>query len=605
MMNKMIRPQEVPATEEASSWLVDQFHNQRTSWMVLLVSLLLTLTAAWLSHRYARDAAKERFLKKTGEISSAIQSQMKLYEQALWGGVGLQDASNKVDRDEFAAFVRSLGVEENLPGIQGFGYCIPISPGEKDAHEAAIRAEGFDDYHIKPKGVRELYTTIIFLEPFDWRNKRAFGFDMWSNDLRRKAMTRARDTGDAAKSGLITLVQETEENPQRGFLVYLPVYKKNIPLDTVEQRRAGLAGWIYAPFRAGDFMAGILNAQDADFGVELFDGESMGQEALLFDSDNLLHLDNEAHRPRFSTTIPLNLQGQAWTLYVHSIKTEMSQRGANLPLIIGLLGLIVELLLFLVIYSLHKLQVRTRSLASNLADQKLALESANHELTQFAYVASHDLQEPLRTVSNYAMLLEEDYHDKLDQDGKFALNTMSKATERMSHLIKDILSYSQIGKLPSNLQWVDPNLLIEEIRNDLQQLVNDNKASFSVGLLPKIYGDPSLIRQLLLNLITNGIKYSTPERRPVIQIEGRTKRNVTTLSISDNGIGIAPEHQKKIFEIFKRLHQQHEFSGTGIGLAFCKKIADLHGGTIELSSKVGQGSTFVVTFPKPDHQGDS
>lgn len=209
--------------------IINIFHNSIIAWIILFISLTLTLVAYFVSQSFVQQRALDRFEFRAIEIEQAIKDRLLVYEQALWGGVALLYSSNNVSRNEWAQYVETLNISKNWPGIQGIGYSIPILSKNKENHIATIRSEGFPNYTIRPEGKRDTYTSIIYLEPFDWRNIRAFGYDMWSNDMRRKAMIRARDDGVAATSGIITLVQETNVNTQKGFLTYVPVYssKKN------------------------------------------------------------------------------------------------------------------------------------------------------------------------------------------------------------------------------------------------------------------------------------------------------------------------------------------------------------------------------------------
>ena len=181
-------------------------------------------------------------------------------------------------------------------------------------HILSVRAEGFPTFTIKPASQREEYSSIIFLEPFDWRNKRAFGFDMWYNEMRRNAMARARDTGEASTSGIITLVQETSTDVQRGFLTYLPLYRYGMPVDTVDQRREAFVGWVYSPFRMGDLMKGILGGGETNVEYEIFDGIELTKDALLFDSNDIFHAEDAEHADVSLRKTTLSLQDRTWTI---------------------------------------------------------------------------------------------------------------------------------------------------------------------------------------------------------------------------------------------------------------------------------------------------
>ena len=348
---------------ENNKRIVNVFHNPVTAWSILGLSIILTFIAYYISSNFVNQRARDRFEFRANKIEQAIKDRLHVYEQVLWSGVGLIYASEHVDREGFAKFVEAVNIEKHWPGIQGIGFSIPVKPEDKQAHIDAIRAEGFEGFTIKPAGTRDMYSSIIYLEPFDWRNKRAFGYDMWSNDMRRAAMTRARDKGIAATSGVITLVQETKKDVQKGFLTYVPVYKtKNIP-KTITERRDQFVGWVYAPYRAGNLMKGIIGIEDPNIEFEVFDSERMNKETMLFDSNHILHLNEVNHDPNFKKTVKVNLQGRTWTIYFNTSRNFLSFEEQNQPRFVAVAGIIVDILLFYVIYSLYFINRRAEDIA--------------------------------------------------------------------------------------------------------------------------------------------------------------------------------------------------------------------------------------------------
>ncbi|MCB9231193.1 MAG: DUF4154 domain-containing protein [Bacteroidia bacterium] len=231
-----------------------------------------------------------------------------------------------------------------------------------------------------------------------------------------------------------------------------------------------------------------------------------------------------------------------------------------------------------------------------IALQKEQLERANLELGQFAYVASHDLQEPLRTVANFVNVLQEDYGPQFDEQASQYFNLITDSTTRMKALVKDLLDYSRIGR-ERDFVNVDLNQLIKEIRTDLDSLIRENGAQIQTDDLPVIPGSATDLRLLFQNLLNNAIKFSRPGISPQIRISATPQGESWILAVKDNGIGIEEKFHEKIFIIFQRLHNKNEYQGTGIGLAHCKKIVDLHRGKIWVESIPEQGSTFFVSLP--------
>jgi len=239
-----------------------------------------------------------------------------------------------------------------------------------------------------------------------------------------------------------------------------------------------------------------------------------------------------------------------------------------------------------------------KKVSESLKNYTRKLEQSNNNLEQFAYVASHDLQEPLRTITNFTKLLEEKQKDNLDAASKKYMNYVVNAAERMKRLIKDMLLFSRIGK-QHVIELINFKDLLSEIQMDMALLINENKAVIKIGNLPVLPASKTEMKLLFQNLMTKDVKNRTTEITPEVDIQATKQLNDDwVFSIKDNGIGIDPEFKEKIFIIFQRLHNENEYSGTGIGLATCKKIVELNGGTIWVESKPNNGSTFYFTFPK-------
>lgn len=224
------------------------------------------------------------------------------------------------------------------------------------------------------------------------------------------------------------------------------------------------------------------------------------------------------------------------------------------------------------------------------------LNRSNKELEQFAYVASHDLVEPLRMVSGYTKLLEKELKNKLDDNTVQYMEFIVDGAKRMYSLIQDLLSFSRVTSRKDPFELVDLNKVIEDIQMDLKFAISDSMAEISCRRLPIIKVDPLQIKLLFQNLISNAIKFSG-ENKPSIDIDAKLKTQTWTFSIRDNGIGIEPEYFEKIFILFQRLHERGKYPGTGIGLSICKKIVEHHGGRIWVESEKGNGCTFYFTIP--------
>ena len=224
------------------------------------------------------------------------------------------------------------------------------------------------------------------------------------------------------------------------------------------------------------------------------------------------------------------------------------------------------------------------------------LERSNNELEHFAYVASHDLREPLRMITNFLQLLERRYHDQLDADANEFIYYAVDGAKRLNHMINDLLKYSKVTSQEIDFTSVNCENVLKKTIINLKVQIEENNAVITHDPLPIIRGDENLMVQLFQNLIGNAIKYRGSET-PHVHISAIKEKKQFLFNIKDNGIGIKPEHMKRIFTIFQRLHQRDEYEGTGIGLSITQKIVEQHGGVIWVESKYGKGSTFHFTIP--------
>lgn len=248
--------------------------------------------------------------------------------------------------------------------------------------------------------------------------------------------------------------------------------------------------------------------------------------------------------------------------------------------------------------ALHDQSRETARLNERLQHQNDALTSLNAELEQFAYVACHDLQEPLRKIQIFGGRLKTGYGEVLDERGRDYLARIENAASRLQDLVKSLFQLSQIDKDPRPLVHVDLMQTLAEVRQDLEARLDQTGGHIEAETLPTVIGDPLQIRQLLLNLIGNGLKYHRTDTPPVVRVTASVlDGSACQIAIQDNGIGFEEEYLDRIFQPFQRLHGVTEYEGTGIGLAICRKIVDRHGGGLTAKSMLGQGATFLVTLP--------
>ncbi|QFR50174.1 diguanylate cyclase [Sulfurimonas lithotrophica] len=356
------------------------FNKSHKVWPIvtIIIGLLFSALSGWLTYNYYKEKENLRLDLASNEIILLVQNRMAAYEQVLKSGVGLFNASDMVSRKEWTIFVKEHKLNENFKGIQGFGYSEVVLPQNKHQHEERIRKEGFADFKIYPDGKRELYTSIIYLEPFDERNIRAFGYDMFSEKIRRIAMKKAMLNGKAALSGKIKLVQEFNTDIQAGFLMYLPVYKKGYKLDTPQERALAIQGFVYAPFRANDLMNGILGKMFPNIDFEIYDGDSIAK-------DNILYSSNSNNKSKLYKKTNITMNGHTWTLI---FKTNSVFKSENIYVIFLIPSLI--LILTFLLYSLLNSLIKTEKNAVQIAKKATQKLQNSEERLRYALEGAGD-----------------------------------------------------------------------------------------------------------------------------------------------------------------------------------------------------------------------
>jgi PAS domain S-box-containing protein len=347
---------------------------------LVLAVAALALGATFVAWRESRLGTQRElhdyFDYRVRDALVRIEQRMAAYHQVLRGAHGVFSTS-PVTRREFARYVAVLRVDRNFPGIQGVGFAVVVAPADLSQHVASVRAEGFPDYRVWPEGARERYTSIIYLEPFAGRNLRAFGYDMYTEAIRREAMDLACDRDDVAISGKVRLVQETDEQPQAGFLMYVPIFNVGpaAPSRTFTDpatRRSAVAGWVYAPFRMNDLMAGILGEQGNDLDLAVYDGDGTASQALMF--DNTPEREHRTGDSAITTTRRVDVGGHRWTLVIGSRPSLEARLGPGNARSVLAGGVFISVLLAALTFTLVKgnrtLEARVSERTAELAESE-------------------------------------------------------------------------------------------------------------------------------------------------------------------------------------------------------------------------------------------
>jgi len=574
--------------------------------MVSVFGVALSVFMFFVVYNWGREVEISRFERVAGGLVVAVEKQLITSFSILDSIRGLYAASADVTRADFHEFVEALELERHAQALEW----IPRVPkARRPAFERRAREEGFPEFtftqrqsqgQMVPAGDREEYFPVYFLEPLAG-NTAALGFDLASSPVRLAALNQARDKGSMVATGRITLVQET--SAQYGILVFEPIYRGGRVPTTVAERRAKLEGFGLGVFRIGE----LIDEQAEQFGtperkisVQVLDLSAPVGARLLYpklaegapNADNLSQVQYAGN---------FDVLGREWSVVVTAEDLGHGERLFDPePWIVLLVGLFFTGGLVLHINQLANRKAYAEALVETRTVELLGLNSelkrSNGELEQFAYFASHDLQEPLRKISSFCQLIQNQCREKLGEQENQYIDFAVDAAKRMQAIIRDVLTLSRVGRDNAEFQPTDCQALVLSVQEDLEKAIGENDAEILCGPLPTVVGEPNLLKQLFQNLIENAIKYRR-EVSPRIQISAMPTPGRIRFSVEDNGIGFDPKFVDRIFQMFQRLHHKEQYEGTGIGLAICKKVVEQHGGEIWAESEPGKGSTFHFSLP--------
>jgi signal transduction histidine kinase len=537
-----------------------------TPWLVLAGSLALTIAATSFVSLSTRDRDRARFENAVQSAADRLRSRLDAYTTTLRGGAALFAAADTVTVEEFRGYIDRLEVQRWYPGIQGIGWTQRVQhglPGERDEIHA-----------------------IRYLEPLDARNRAAIGFDMYSEPIRRRAMRRARDRGEPALSGKVTLVQEIFGPQQPGFLLYVPVYFGGTMPDTEAQRRALLSGFVYAPFRANDLFAGIFGTEALPrVAFSVYDGTHVAPDGLLYASERV-----PGHTPTMRARQDMEIAGHPWTIVFESQPVFDAGSTRGLVRLVLFAGIVASLWLF--------------SLAFGQARARAAAEAANRAKSGFLANMSHELRTPLNAIGGYVDLLQLEVPGPLNEQQKGYLQRVQRAQHHLLALINDVLNYAKLeaGRVEYRSGSVHIPDVVAEAESYIAPLAAQKGIHFVHGRGPVVEaaGDVEKVRQVLINLLSNAVKFTEPGG--TVETTWSARDGNAFIHVRDTGVGVAEDRLESIFEPFvqvdadlTRMHQ-----GTGLGLSIARELARGMHGDITVRSRPGAGSTFTLRMRLAD-----
>ncbi|HNP19501.1 MAG TPA: CHASE domain-containing protein [Fulvivirga sp.] len=548
--------------------------------VVLLTGVIISLVT-YFGFESANNIKRDKILSGSfNNIQDQIEREIERNLNSLYALRANYMSHGGFSRNEFQSYASYY--TSKIKSIQALEWVPVIKQHQRDSFELATRKEGFENFQITTKvgdslvraETRAVYYPVYFIAPLEG-NESAFGYDPGpAIEVRQAAIDRAIETQRAATSNVMSTIQRAE--PHKAILVFVPIFKEG---KKGAENVIGLIEGVYLMNRLIESALQEIDLNDTEVIIKSKDAEG----ELLFGEPNTQALTNSNSRSG-----ELTMADSSWDL-------QMIYYGdLGLPIIKPIWILIVALAItFMIVKIVFDVLTDNRR---TLQKHVKSLEQKNQDLERYAYVASHDLQEPLHSMQSLVNLLDLEYKDKFDEKGQQYMQYILASSNRMSSLITNLLKHSRIG-FDEAIELVDCNVVLERVIQDLDQTIKKANAQIRIKKsLPTIKAYPSALHQLFQNLISNAIKFQSRDNQPEIEISSEFKNNQWQFMFKDNGIGIPKASQKQIFVIFKRLHNSSVFAGTGVGLANCKKIVDIHNGEIWVESEQNKGSTFFFTM---------
>lgn len=579
--------------------------------LVLMLITVITLSL-WIK-RIEQAQIQFDFKEISVHSLEKLRSSFSSYLDSVSSIERFYSASENVSRDEFRKFVsKNLEVKK---GINGLSWNPIIKQAALPVFEKSIQAEGFKNFKVRERDTsgelinvsnRDEYIVVNFIEPFN-NNKKAMGFDVSSNPIRRKALNQARDTGLPVATGRITLVQEQGE--QSGILLFHPIYSQIS--ESLNSRQKNIKGFAVGVFRVGDIVdAVVANQYRNNLIVKIFDQAAGENQQLYGPTDNM--------DSTFSYQESFEIGGRTWLIKTFPSQSYLISHDTFQAWFVLILGLLFSSVLGAFLLAMsgnsylleNKVKARTKDLKENenkllqinqtLASSNAELERTNIELDQYAFVASHDLKSPLQAINKLASWVEEDCGDSIPEESRRHLSTLKDRANRMEKLLSDLLMFSRISREEYKLEEVNLKDLSENIYslNAIPEAFRLETVACNTSIIiPRIPLEISL-----RNLVNNVVKHHD-KNSGFIRITYENRENKHIISVIDDGPGIPIDLQEKSLQMFQTLKSRDDLEGSGLGLSIVKKSVERFTGLVKIISNGTRGTTVELHWPKVEING--
>ena len=566
--------------------------------LIVFVGFVVVTVVSWSTAKTDNNTLLAGLLQQNStEVVTIVQKQLDAYENIIRGAAGLFDSKTSVSRYDWKRYLSTYELSTRYPGIQAVAFSKVISADELDSTTQSVRDQGYVDFEVFPRGARPLYTTILYLEPFEGTNVKAFGYDMYTEPIRHAAMDRARDTGQMSLSSLLTLVQENNTpNKQPGFIMYFPVYLGTPKPQNATERTSSLIGFTCIPIRTHDFISSIYSRKDKYYGFKVIDSSSVGNQ-VLFQTENFDNLSGGKGVQKFEQSI--TTRGVNWKIVSVSWPQIVSPDIRSRPAVILWIGLTLSFFIAGFVYLL--LSKRVRVIAKK---EEQIIQQAKDDLLA---LASHQLRTPATGVKQYIGMLKEGLAGELTAKQLHLVTRAFESNDRQLSIINEMLfvARTDAGHLKIEKERINMSALIKDIVDELKPKILERSQRIRLQL-PKeavlLEGDKQYLRMALENILNNATNYTN--NGGLIRVKLIDDESEVQIKFIDNGVGVKLSDQSLLFKKFSRIPNEltNKVSGSGIGLYLVKKIIDLHGGNVLFESVPEKGSTVTISLPKNEQE---
>lgn len=578
-----------------------------------LLGLLITTFAASALYHSEKEALGNQFNAGIADIHETLRESLVSCEEAIRAGMILTKFSDRVQRDEWDAHVDELRLRGRVPAILGIGYAAFIPLDKSGEFITLAHDSGYGEVKIHPGNEAPFCAPVLhYQSTHGVASDGITGFDLMSRVDTGLALARARDTGLSSQSPVTPDHPLTGETEASSFLICRPVYARGAKLETVADRRAAIRGFVFCPVDLKVLLGSMVSRVPADVGIQVIDTAVDGATLPLFATAG------ENISSAFRSSIDFHAGGQVWKINAFSLSGFENWLARLSSLAIALAGVAITLFGMMILADSKSRQEKATRVAESMADslrereaevRKLnaglektvaertaSLREANEELRSFSYTISHDLRAPVRHIQALASFVEEDHAIDMDGTSRDYISRIGAAATTMQKLIEDILHLATCAEAGFHPEAVDLSMLAGQVTGEVRSQYPDREVIVRIDEGLAASCDPSVARTTLQNLIENAFKFTAMREIASVSIGRVAGDGDAVFFVKDDGIGFDVSLAESAFKLFKRLHRQSDYPGTGVGLATVRKLIRRHGGEIWADSAEGTGSTFFFTF---------